>query len=237
MKIFENNYEIDGVKFLYSTRILKILRLIQDNNKHMLILTPLTKYSYIFNFKKDNLLNEILNFNVNNYKENMVNEKFINDLITKINYFCGFELLDYNFDYDKIVKTILEISDKFIEEKHLDLILNKLDQFMTKQIEVVISGFEIKQNKNYKNIDILYLVTSIKNQQINFNNLESVWIDNSKHNQIFIVEDQDKLISWLELESKKVITNKELNNYLQGYTDFSSFLIENSLQKICEIDL
>lgn len=237
MKIFENNYEIDGYKFLFSTRPLKLLRTIDSNNPQIIILTPFTKYNNIFSFKKDNPLNEILSFNTDDYKENIINEKFINELVTKINNFCGFQLLDYNLEYDKLIKSIIEISNKFIEEKHLNLILSKLNQFVTKRTDIVIAGFKLDNYKIYENLDILYITSSIKNKQINFNNLECLMIDNIKHNSIFIVEDQEKFISWLEVESKSIITKKQLNNYLLGGNDFASFLIENSLQKIFEIDL
>lgn len=237
MKIFENNLEINALNKLYSKRILKILKEIAKQNKHVVLITPFTKYSDLFNFKKDNLLSEIINDKVKDYQLKIIDEQFIIELIRQINSFLNFELLDYNLEYEKIIKTVLEISNNFIEEAVLPLILQLLSKFATKRLEVVVAGFEYNEWKIYDNLDLLYLIDNLQNQNLNFGNLQALWIDNFINNSVFVVEDQYKLLSWLELQAKTIINCQQLNNYFSGVLNYDSFLIEKCLQKISKIDL
>ncbi len=237
MKIFESNFDLNSLNKLYSLRILKILKEITQKNKDAIILTPFTKFNELFNFKKDNLLSEIIATNIEDYQIKIIDQSFVISLISKINQFLQFELLDYKLEYDKIIKTIFEISNQFIDENTLPIVLNLLNRFAPKRLEVVITGFAAHHLPRYENLDLLYLISSLKNQNINFNNLQTLWIDNQVNNYIFVVEDQYKFLSWLELQAKTVISCKQLNDYFDGIINYQSFLIENCLQKISEITL
>ncbi len=236
MKIFGNNLELDGLKFLYTTRNLEILKQIQTSNPSAVILTPFTKYCDLFNFKKENPLYELMNQEQPDYREKLLNEPFVVSFIQKVNAKLGIELFDYDLDYDKLLKTVISLSDQYVEPEHIPHILAMFDQFIAKRTQVVIAGFEPAKTI-YTNLDLLYVLTSLKGQVVQYNTLESLWIDNQKHNKIFVVEDQEKLISWLELETKTVISPKQLNDFLKGERNYDSFLLENSFQKICEIEI
>lgn len=237
MKIFNNIYELDSFKILYTNRILKMLQEIQTNNKDVLVITPLTKYQDILNFKKDNLLNNIFNQNFEDFREKLLNQSFINHLITKMNQIIGFKLLDANFEYEKIMKLMFELSNDFIQEKHLALTLELLNRFSLRKLSIVLAGFQTFNTKIYQNLDILYLNNNLQHLNLQFSNLELLWIDNVRSNKIFIVEDVNKLLDWIELKSHSVITAKHFENYLKGQEDYTSFLIEKSLLKITNLDL
>lgn len=236
MKIFENKVDISPYRVLFTRRLFKIYKQIITENPKAIVLTPYSTIDELFNFNKDNTLLELTNDIFNDFKERIINQEYINNICETINERLNSNLLEPNQDFDKITKLLFNLEKQFMFEKGFTNWLSLIDKYLPKRIDIVLVGFERIEIPNLRNIDLL-IVTDRIQKQINYSNLESLIIDNHKHNSIFVVEDHEKLINWIELTSKMAFSNKQISDYFNGIKNFDSYIIENSFDKICEIDL
>ena len=225
MKI--NNFE--DSKILYTNNIWKWMKTFK-NEKDVLIITPLTKISELLNFKTASLLRTMIDEQVSDLTSKAINFDYLEKIRLNINDRFNAEILTIDLNHDKLLKTLLIPNEELeLDEALLNKYLMLLDQITTRQLHIVISGFKIASNSNYKMLNVHILENHLK-QLVTWNNVEQlVLLDVEEGLEII---DGEKLKSWLELQTKTVLTRKDLNDYFNGSTSFQSFLISKALKNL-----
>ena len=225
MKI--NNFE--DSKILYTNRIWKWIKTFK-NEKDVLVITPLTKISELLNFKTASLLRTLVDEQVSDLTSKAINFDYLEKIRLNINDQFNAEVLTIDLNHDKLLKTLLVPNEKIeLDEALLNKYLMLLDKVTTRQLQIVVSGFNIASDNSYTMLNVHILANHLK-ELVTWNNVEQlVLLDIEEGLEII---DGEKLKSWLELQTKTVLTRQDLNNYFSGSMSFQSFLISKALRNL-----
>lgn len=230
MKIYDKEINNLSNKIIWTKNIFQVLKNIMVQNKKIFILTPCTKLSEIFMIKHDSSFVNFISQQEENVASKILNEKFLVQLINNLEQKLEMNFLSIKTEYFKLLKSVVEIEDRMVKDAEIQIILRFLNDYSNGRLEIVVVGFDnLDYLKNYSNLD-LYFITNEIVKKVNVGMLEMLVIH--KKDEVFEVEDKDTLLSWLELQTKTVITYKDLNSYLGGVKNFNSFLIDKSLKKL-----
>ena len=216
-------------KVLYTNNILKWLSYF-NKQENTLLISPITNSENILNMKNASVLKKVFEENVNNI-ENFINTQKLREIATKINEIFNQEIVKIELPFDKLIKNIFEINGIEWNENLIIKTLDILERYSSKVVNVVIAGFQINLNKQFSMLNIFQITNNMQNT-INWSNLEQLVILDLEEPLEII--DKDKFKAWLELQTKTVLTIKDLENYFNGKVCFNSFLIEKALKSLSD---
>ncbi|WP_036459638.1 hypothetical protein, partial [[Mycoplasma] imitans] len=110
-----------------------------------LIITPFSKYSDLISYTSKNIFTKLVG-NINFDQDKILNEEYINkEVVNKLNETLGRNIVSLDTSYSKILKSIINISDDYIDHEFIYSYLELLH--WSKEIKTVIL-------KDFDNIDL-----------------------------------------------------------------------------------
>lgn len=239
--------EFDGIKVIetkYSTHFIKSIivdgdenpKLILDNKnirwKNIIYINEMTKYENFLSLNKSNFLYKKILEKIGD--KTLINETFIKNIVDEINNDLAIEdLLLVQYDLNKIINACFELNDLgYINDRDLFDLLNKID-FDEKKLLIFDNVSYVTYNKCkslLNNFNVLIVCNDIRGVVDNISLLELCCFVNE--NSTFDVINVEKLISYIETKSSQVISNEDINNYLQSKNDQKSSIINFYLKNI-----
>lgn len=239
--------EFDGIKVIetkYSTHFIKSIivdgdenpKLILDNKnirwKNIIYINEMTKYENFLSLNKSNFLYKKILEKIGD--KTLINETFVKNIVDEINNDLSIEnLLLVQYDLNKIINACFELNDLgYINDRDLFDLLNKID-FDEKKLLIFDNVSYVTYNKCkslLNNFNVLIVCNDIRGVVDNISLLELCCFVNE--NSTFDVINVEKLISYIETKSSQVISNEDINNYLQSKNDQKSSIINFYLKNI-----
>ncbi|MFV8474860.1 hypothetical protein [Mycoplasma sp. Z631] len=198
-----------------------------------IIISPLTKYSDLFAFNSKNIITKLLSsinidytkiLNTNYIFENIlhvINQNFDNDIISLDN------------SVNKIIKSLIDISDNFITKEDVLNYLNLL-QFENETKTIIIKDFDnLKLNElsNYIAVNNLIVLKNdiIYEMKNNFDLFEAYALADEQNNRIIKIDSIDGFEYFLEELFQKEISRDSLANMSDNEVNKIKMSLKNNI--------
>lgn len=239
--------EFNGIKVIetkYSTHFIKSIIVDNDENpklildkknirqKNVIYINEMTKYEDFLSLNKSNFLYKKILEKIGD--KTLINEIFVQNIVDEINSDLKIEdLLLVQYDLNKIINACFELNDLgYIDDKDLFTLLNKLE-FDEKKLLIFDNVSYITYNKCknlLNNFNILIVCNDVRGIIDNVSLLELCCFVNK--DSMFDVISVEKLISYIETKSSQIISDEDINNYLQSKNNQKSSIINFYLKNI-----
>ena len=235
MKIYNEEINLEGPRIILTQSPFKLINNICLNNKEVLVITPWSKISDIFNYKKNNYLYNMINEEFESLPSEILNINLILEKINQIEKDKGFELFDFDERSQKIIKDHFGVSEKIISNEDLLNIIKFMNRYSRVNSKIIIAGFDnlaIKIiNLNCDKLDLIVLTTSLSNSQFTLTYIESLILSLS-NDEIIQIFDIDVFRLWLESKSETVIENQDIEDYLNNVINNKTLLLEKVFKNL-----
>ena len=212
-------------KIKLTTKILETYLQLKED-KDTIVISPETKINDIFKLTTSGvIIDKIYDNKVN---ERIIDEKLLIDSIENINNQFNFDLLQSNYDSFKILKQLFAISDQKINHINIKQVLSLLDVYVTRVTKVAVFGFSDSFKAYETEYNMITIDFYINNAQgiITWDNISRLVLVDFNHQEVF---DPDRFCQWLSLETRNVITKKDVNDFFNGIININTMQINQAL--------
>ncbi|MFV8483013.1 hypothetical protein ACNQ1T_01795 [Mycoplasma sp. 1932B] len=211
---------------------------IEINNKNIwlsdcVIISPLTKYSDLFAFNSKNIITKLLS-KINADYTKVLNIDYIsNNILQKINQNFNNDIVSLDDSSIKIIKSIINISDNFINEDDVLNYLNLL-QYENDPKTIILKDFndlELFKLSSYISINNIIVLKNniIYELKNNFELFEAYALVDEQNSRIIKIESIDGFEYFLEELFQKEISNDILVNISDKEMDKIKFSLKNNI--------